>query len=53
VGVLGPIAAEMARLMTDPAELDRLLARGAARARSVADPVLAQVYGTVGFLPSI
>jgi tryptophanyl-tRNA synthetase len=53
VGVLGPINAEMARLMADPAELDRLLARGAAKARGIADPVLAEVYATVGFLTSI
>ena len=39
-------------LMADPAELDRILARGAEKARSVANPVLAEVYETVGFLPS-
>ena len=53
VGTLGPINAEMARLMADPAELDRILARGAEKARSVAKPVLAEVYETVGFLPTI
>jgi tryptophanyl-tRNA synthetase len=42
----------MARLMADPAELDRILAQGAAKARAAADPVLAEVYATVGFLPS-
>ncbi len=52
VGVLGPINAEMARLMADPAELDRILAKGAEKARGVANPVLAEVYKTVGFLPS-
>jgi len=52
VGVLGPINAEMARLMQDPAEIDKVLARGAAKARSIADPVLAEVYRTVGFLPA-
>jgi len=51
-GVLGPINAEMARLMADPAEIDRILAKGAEKARSIADPVLAEVYAAVGFLPS-
>jgi tryptophanyl-tRNA synthetase len=53
VGVLGPINAEMARLMADPAELDRILAKGAAKARSIAEPVIAEVYKTVGFLPGV
>ena len=52
VGVLGPINAEMARLMADPAELDAILAKGAAKARETAAPLLAEVYRTVGFLPA-
>ena len=51
VSVLGPINAEMKRLMDDPAELDRILARGAEKAAAIAEPVLAEVYETVGFLP--
>jgi hypothetical protein len=31
----------MARLMDDPAEIDRILARGAERAREIAAPILA------------
>jgi tryptophanyl-tRNA synthetase len=50
-GVLGPINAEMARLMADPAEIDRVLARGAEKARAIADAVLAECYAAVGFLP--
>ena len=50
-GVLGPINAEMARLMADPAEIDRILAKGAAKARSIAEPILAEAYRAVGFLP--
>jgi len=38
-------------LLADPAELDRLLAEGAERARSVASVTLARVYDRVGFLP--
>jgi tryptophanyl-tRNA synthetase len=51
VAVLGPINAEMQRLMADPAELDRILARGAEKAAAIAEPVLKDVYETVGFLP--
>jgi len=50
VSVLGPINAEMKRLMNDPAEIDKVLKRGADKANSIAEPVLAEVYRTVGFL---
>jgi tryptophanyl-tRNA synthetase len=40
----------MARLMDDPAEIDRLLARGAERAREIAAPVLRETYEIVGLL---
>ena len=49
VEVLGPIGGEMRRLLADPAEIDRVLADGAARARSVAGPTLAEVKQRVGF----
>ena len=52
VAVLGPINAEMKRLMDDPAEIDRVLAKGAAKANAIAQPVLQEVYKTVGFLPA-
>jgi tryptophanyl-tRNA synthetase len=39
-------------LLADPAELDRILAEGAERARDVAAVTLARVYDRVGFLPS-
>jgi tryptophanyl-tRNA synthetase len=38
--------------LDDPAELDRVLARGAERARSTAASTLADVYDRVGFLPA-
>jgi tryptophanyl-tRNA synthetase len=47
---LTPIAAEMRRLLADPAELDRILASGAERARAIAAPVLAETKKLVGFL---
>jgi tryptophanyl-tRNA synthetase len=48
---LTPVRTRALALMDDPAELDRLLDRGAAKAREVASPVLADVYAKVGFLP--
>ncbi len=47
---LGPISAEMRRLTADPAEIDRILARGAERAAELAAPVMDEVKRTVGFL---
>src|SRR3954465_4524028 len=48
---LAPIQARTAELLADTAELERVLAAGAARAREVAAPTLAAVYDRVGFLP--
>ena len=47
---LAPITAEMRRLMDDPAEIERLLRRGAERAEAIASENLARVYDLVGFL---
>ncbi|WP_342076623.1 tryptophan--tRNA ligase [Yoonia sp. SS1-5] len=52
VAKLAPISQEMSRLMNDPAEIDRILAQGAARARQIAEPILKQTYDIVGFLRS-
>ncbi|HVI31673.1 tryptophan--tRNA ligase [Phenylobacterium sp.] len=49
VSVMGPIGGEMRRLLSDPAEIDRILADGAARAREVATPTMAEVRRLVGF----
>ena len=49
VARLGPVTAEMRRLMADPAEVDRVLLAGAERAREVAVPVLAETRAKVGF----
>ena len=48
VGKLAPVSSEMARLMRDPAEIDRILARGAERAREVTVPILERTYEIVG-----
>jgi len=50
VASLGPITAEMRRLLSDPAAVDAVLADGARRARAIAEPVLAEVFEIVGFL---
>ena len=49
VEVLGPVSRRMRELLGDPAELDRVLARGAERAAEVADPVVAETRRIVGF----
>ncbi len=49
----GPYRARVLGYLADPAELDRLLARGAARAHEVAGPTLAAVHDAVGFLPPV
>jgi tryptophanyl-tRNA synthetase len=50
VAELTPIRERHAALMRDPGELDRLLGRGAARARAVADPKLAEAKRRMGLL---
>jgi tryptophanyl-tRNA synthetase len=46
-----PVRARTQELLDDPAELERVLAAGAVRAREVAGPTVAQAYERVGFLP--
>ena len=48
VETLRPIGARLGRLRADPAELDRLLATGAERARTLAAPTLAGAYRAMG-----
>ncbi len=50
VAKLTPIAAEMRRLLADPAEIDRILGSGAERASAIAEPILKDVKRLVGFL---
>jgi tryptophanyl-tRNA synthetase len=49
---LRPIRQETRRLMGDAAEIDRILADGAARARAIAKPILEEVKDIVGFVRS-
>jgi tryptophanyl-tRNA synthetase len=52
VARLAPISGEMARLMKDPAEIDRVLGRGAERAEEIARPILERTYEIVGLVRS-
>jgi tryptophanyl-tRNA synthetase len=47
-----PIRDRANELLSDEAELDRLLAKGAAKANELADKTLGMVYDRVGFIPS-
>jgi len=47
-----PIGEEIRRLIADPAEIDRVLADGSARARAIATPIMDQVKDIVGFIRS-
>lgn len=50
VAKLSPISTEMARLMDDPAEIDRILTRGSQRAREITAPILRKTYDIVGMV---
>jgi tryptophanyl-tRNA synthetase len=49
VAKIAPIATRMRELLADPAELDRILKDGAARAAAIADPIVAEAKKIVGF----
>ncbi len=48
-----PFAEKVNGYLADPAELDRVLARGATRAREVSGATLAAVHERIGFLPPV
>ncbi len=50
VAKLAPISSEMKRLTADPAEIDRILAEGAASAREIAAPILRRTYEIGGMV---
>ena len=52
VAHLAPITSEMARLMADVSEIDRILGDGAERAAGIAEPILARTYDIVGLIRS-
>jgi tryptophanyl-tRNA synthetase len=47
---LAPISSEMARLMAQPDEIDRILARGAEQAREITAPILKKTYEIIGMV---
>lgn len=51
VGALEPFQGRMRDLLADPAELDRIVAEGSAKARVVAAGTLARVRAAIGLLP--
>jgi tryptophanyl-tRNA synthetase len=53
VGTLAPIREQTQAILADEPELDRLLARGATRAREVAAATMTQVRAKIGLLPLI
>ena len=52
VAKLAPISTEMSRLMNDPAEIDRILGKGAEKADAIAQPVLAKTLDIMGMVRS-
>jgi tryptophanyl-tRNA synthetase len=52
VAKLGPIGAEMKRLMADPAAIDAILADGSSRAKTLAAATMKMVKDVVGFVQS-
>ena len=53
VAKLAPISSEMARLMNDQGEIDRILTQGAERARTITQPILRRTYDILGMVPPI
>jgi tryptophanyl-tRNA synthetase len=51
VAILEPFQARAKTYLSDPAQLDKVLAEGAERARAIARPVLERVYDRFGLLP--
>lgn len=52
VAKIAPITNEMNRLIQDPAEIDRILGRGAEKAVALAEPILKQTYEIIGLIRS-
>ncbi|MFT7645604.1 MAG: tryptophanyl-tRNA synthetase [Candidatus Poriferisodalaceae bacterium] len=51
IALLEPVQARYSELMADPAELHRMIERGATKAETVAAPTLARAREAMGFLP--
>ncbi|WP_420003741.1 tryptophan--tRNA ligase [Arenibacterium sp. LLYu02] len=53
VAKMSPITTEMARLMQHQDEIDKILAKGALRAREITAPILRQTYDIVGMVAPV
>ena len=53
INVLEPVQHRRAELLADPAELDRIIARGAGKASEVAAVTVQRAKDAMGFLPSL
>jgi tryptophanyl-tRNA synthetase len=53
VSAFAPIRERTEKMLADEAQLDRLLAHGAARARQVAGPTMTAVRDRIGFLRAV
>jgi tryptophanyl-tRNA synthetase len=53
INVLEPVQNRRAELLADPAELDRIIARGARKASEVAAVTVRRAKDAMGFLPSV
>jgi tryptophanyl-tRNA synthetase len=51
VEFITPVQERVKTYLDDPAELDKILARGAEQARAVASTTLKRAYDKLGFLP--
>ncbi|MDO5640924.1 MAG: tryptophan--tRNA ligase, partial [Paracoccus sp. (in: a-proteobacteria)] len=52
VSVLAPISTRMAEFLADPAEIDRILGQGAARAEAISGPIVARTREIMGMILS-
>ncbi|MEE9347285.1 MAG: tryptophan--tRNA ligase [Robiginitomaculum sp.] len=52
VDIMSPITTLMNRYLADSDEIDRILMRGADRARDLCEPIMQEVRSTIGFLGS-
>ncbi|SCZ69594.1 tryptophanyl-tRNA synthetase [Epibacterium ulvae] len=53
VDKMSPITTEMSRLMENQDEIDKILTRGAERARAITAPILRKTYDIVGMVPPV
>ena len=51
IALIAPLRSRLVELRAEPAEIDRILAAGADKARALAAPTLAEAYRAVGLTP--